>query len=30
LQGLPLRNISRLDDADPRPAVSRVVQAVLG
>ena len=30
LQGLLLRNISRLDDADPRPVVSRVVQAVLG
>ena len=29
LQGLLLRNISRLDDADPRPVVSRVVQAVL-
>jgi hypothetical protein len=30
LQGLLLRHISRLDDADPRPVVSRVVQAVLG
>jgi DNA-binding transcriptional regulator YbjK len=29
LQGLLLRHISRLDDADPRPVVSRVVQAVL-
>ena len=29
LQGLLLRRISRLDDADPRPVVSRVVQAVL-
>ena len=30
LQGLLLRHISRLDDADPRPVVSRVVQAALG
>src|SRR3712207_61767 len=30
LQGLLLRHISRLDDADPRPVVSRVVQAVVG
>ena len=30
LQGLLLSRISRLDDADPRPVVSRVVQAVLG
>jgi AcrR family transcriptional regulator len=30
IQGLLLRHISRLDDADPRPVVSRVVQAALG
>ncbi|MGY1736001.1 TetR/AcrR family transcriptional regulator [Geodermatophilus sp. SYSU D00684] len=30
LQGLLLRRISRLDEADPRPVVRRVVQAVLG
>jgi AcrR family transcriptional regulator len=30
MQGLLLRRIARLDDADPRPVVSRVVQAVLG
>jgi AcrR family transcriptional regulator len=29
LQGLLLRHISRLDESDPRPVVSRVVQAVL-
>ncbi len=29
LQGLLLRRISRLDDADPHPVVSRVVQAAL-
>jgi hypothetical protein len=30
IQGLLLRRISRLDDADPRPVVRRIVQAVLG
>ena len=30
MQGLLLRRISRLADADPRPVVSRVVHAVLG
>jgi hypothetical protein len=29
LQGLLLRRIARLDDADPRPVIGRVVAAAL-